>query len=158
MDTNANRTGSGCSSSVYPRACAIWLARGRSRFVMVACAGLCMACTSLLPMTDDLKSSMSEADVKRVAEITHLSETALRDPKIHEVHEVRMSCWQMIQQCYPGMPLYLKVLGSVPLGCTRIYQQPWNEKVAIIYSCWITDPITMKHERRHARGEMHANW
>jgi hypothetical protein len=64
----------------------------------------------------------------------------------------------MMQQCYPGVPFYLKMLGSLPLGCTTIYQQPWNEKVAIIYSCWITDPVTMEHERRHARGEMHANW
>ncbi len=125
---------------------------------MAAAAGLCISCTSMLPMTDDIKSSMSEEDVKRIAAITHLSEADVRDPKIHEVHEVKLSCWQMMQQCNPSVPLYLKVLGSVPLGCTTIYQQPWNEKVAIIYSCWMTDPITMAHERRHASGEMHAYW
>jgi hypothetical protein len=101
---------------------------------------------------------MSEDEVKRIAAITHLPEAAVRDPKIHEVHEVRLSCWQMMQQCYPSVPLYLKLLGSVPLGCTTIYQQPWNEKVAIVYSCWMTDPITMEHERKHANGEMHAYW
>ena len=82
----------------------------------------------------------------------------MRDPKIHKVHELRMSCWQMITQCYPSVPFYMKVLGSVPPGCTTIYQQTWNEKVAIIYSCWFTDPITMQHERRHAQREMHAHW
>jgi len=129
-----------------------------SRSVMVASAFLCMACTSLLPMTDDIKSSLSDAEVKRIAEITQLSEAEIRDPTIHEVHEVKLSCWQMMQQCYPSVPFYLKVLGSVPLGCTTIFQQPWNEKVAIIYSCWMTDPITMNHERQHAKGEMHALW
>ena len=112
----------------------------------------------MLPMTDDLKATMSDADVKRVAAITHLPEEIVRDPTIHEVHEVKLSCWDMMQQCYPSVPLYLKLLGSVPLGCTTIYQQPWNEKVAIVYSCWMTDPVTMNHERQHAKGEMHANW
>ena len=125
---------------------------------MAAAALACTACTSLLPMTDNLQSNMSEADVKRIAAITQLPEEVVRDPTIHEVHEVKLSCWQMMEQCYPSVPLYLKILGSVPLGCTTIYQQPWKEKVAIVYSCWMTDPVTMAHERRHAAGEMHANW
>ncbi|MFL6582310.1 MAG: hypothetical protein ACJ8G2_16330 [Burkholderiales bacterium] len=124
---------------------------------LIACIGT-GACTTMLPMTDDLKSSMSEQEVKRIASITHLPEEIVRDPKIHEVHEVKLSCWQMMQQCYPSVPFYLKMLGSVPLGCTTIYQQPWAEKVAIVYSCWMTDPATMEHERRHAKGEMHAGW
>jgi hypothetical protein len=128
------------------------------RFVIAAAGMVLAGCTSLLPMTGDLKSDMPDAQVKRVAAITKLSEADVRDPTIHEVHEVKLSCWQMMQQCYPSVPFYLKVLGSVPLGCTTIYQQPWNEKVAIIYSCWLTDPITMKHERQHAKGEMHAYW
>jgi len=138
--------------------------RSRSRVriasrCLLAAASVCLcSCTSLLPMTDTLKSDMSDADVKRIAAITHLSEAAVRDPTIHEVHEVKLSCWQMMQQCYPAVPLYLKILGSIPLGCTTIYQQPWNEKVAIIYSCWWTDPITMEHERHHASGEMHRYW
>jgi hypothetical protein len=140
------------------RTCASTPTSGCSRLLMALAACLCTACTSLLPMTDDMKSSMSEADVKRVAAITRLPEEVVRDPKIHEVHEVKLSCWQMIQQCYPSVPLYLKLLGSVPLGCTTIYQQPWNEKVAIVYSCWATDPVTMNHERQHAKGEMHAHW
>ena len=126
--------------------------------ILFVAAGLNTACTSMLPMTDKLQSNMSAADVQRIAAITKLPEAVVRDPTIHEVHEVTLSCWQMMQQCYPSVPLYLKLLGSVPLGCTAIYQQPWKEKVAIIYSCWMTDPITRKHERRHAKGEMHAYW
>ena len=129
-----------------------------SRLLMIACAAACASCTSLLPMTDTLKSDMSDEEVKRIVAITHLTEAQVRDPTIHEVHEVKLSCWQMIEQCYPSVPLYLKLLGSVPLGCTTIYQQPWNEKVAIIYSCSLTDPITMEHERHHASGEMHKYW
>ena len=109
-------------------------------------------------MTNNLESTMSDADVKRIAAATGLSEADVRDPKIHEVHEVKLSCWQMVQQCYPSVPFPLKVLGSVPMSCTTIIQQPWNEKVAIIYSCWMTDPITMEHEREHARGETHNYW
>jgi hypothetical protein len=125
---------------------------------MAVAACLCMACTALLPMTEDLKSSMSDADVKRIAAITQLPEDDVRDSKIHEVHEVKLSSWQMFQQCYPSTPFYLKMLASIPLGCTTIYQQPWNEKIAIIYSCWLSDPITMEHERHHVQGEMHAYW
>jgi hypothetical protein len=158
METTAARAGSsGRTSNRGPRAGAFALSAGcRAAMVLAAC--LCMSCTSLLPMTDNLKSSLSDEDVKRIMAITQLSEAEVRNPTIHEVHEVRLSCWQMFEQCYPSMPFYLKMLGSLPLGCTTIYQQPWNEKVAIIYSCWITDPITMAHEREHAKGEMHAYW
>jgi len=152
-----NRFGSG-SSCVRSHDGASGIASLCSRMLMIACAAASVSCTSLLPMTDTLKSDMSEDDVGRIAAITHLSEAHVRDPTIHEVHEVKLSCWQMIEQCYPSVPLYLKVLGSVPLGCTTIYQQPWNEKVAIIYSCWMTDPVTMEHERHHASGEMHKYW
>jgi len=158
METTADRAAIACAPEVQRQVCASSSTRSCTRIVMAAAAGLCMGCTSLLPMTDDLKSSLSEGEVKRIAAITKLSEADVRDPKIHEVHEVKLSCWQMVQECYPGMPFYMKALGSVPMGCTKIIQQPWNEKVAIIYSCWLTDPITMKHERQHAKGEMHAFW
>ena len=151
-----SRRKSGCTTAGW----AEWTtAKSKSaRLAIASAALLCASCTSMLPMTDNLKSDIPESEVKRIAAITNLSEADVRDPTIHEVHEVKLSCWQMMEQCYAGVPLYLKVLGSVPLGCTKIIQQPWKEKVAIIYSCWITDPVTMKHERQHAKGEMHAYW
>ena len=76
---------------------------------------------------------------------------------LSEMFRSRKLTW-IPDHCYPGVPFYLKVLGSVPLGCTTIIQQPWKEKVAIIYSCRLTDPITMNHERGHALGEMHSYW
>ena len=158
METTANRIDSAGASNFEPRVSAFSVPLIFSRMVVAAAACLGVACTSLLPVTDDLKSTMSDADVKRIAAITRLSEADVRDPKIHEVHEVKLSCWQMIQQCYPSVPFLLKVLGSVPVSCTTIIQQPWNEKVAIIYSCSMTDPITMEHERKHARGETHNYW
>ena len=123
-------------------------------FVLLSLVG----CTSLLPMTEDMRASLPEAEVQRIASVTHLTPEQVRDPKIHEVHEVTLSCWQLVQECYGGIPLYLKLLGSVPLGCTKIIEQPWNEKVAIIYSCWWTDPFTMNHEREHAKGATHEYW
>ncbi len=158
METTAESVGYACTPNEEPRARSIRVVLNCRRIFVAAAACLCISCTSWLPMPDDLKSSMSDADVKRIAAITHLSEDDVRDPKIHEVHEVNLSCWQMVKQCYPSVPVYLKVLGAVPLGCTTIYQQPWNEKVAIIYTCSLTDPITMEHERRHASGEMHKYW
>jgi hypothetical protein len=158
METKADRVELARTSGAESRVSTSGVTLIGGRVVLAATAFLCISCTSLLPMTHDLQSSMPEDEVKRIAAITHLSEAHVRDPKIHEVHEVKLSCWQMMQQCYPSVPLYLKLLGSVPLGCTTIYQQPWNEKVAIVYSCWMTDPITMEHERQHAKGEMHAYW
>lgn len=117
-----------------------------------------MGCTSMLPMTHDMKAALPEAQVQRIAEITKLTPEQVREPTIHEVHEVTLGCWQMVQECYAGVPLYLKLLGSVPMGCTKIIQQPWNEKVAIVYTCWWTDPLTKDHEREHAKGMQHAYW
>lgn len=114
------------------------------------------SCTSLLPMTGGL--SLSDADVKRVVSITKLSEDQVRDQTIHEVHEVRLSFWQVVEECYPSVPMFWKLLGSIPLACTKLIQQPWNEKVALIYYSWATDPMTMAHEREHAKGRMHALW
>jgi hypothetical protein len=128
-------------------------------WIAVICLCLLLSgCSGWLPMTGDLKSSISDAEVKRISSVTHLSEDKVRDPVIHEVHEVSLSCWQMLQECYPSVKWYLKALGSIPLACTKIIQQPWNEKVAIIYSCWLTAPFSMDHERKHAKGEMHAYW
>jgi hypothetical protein len=115
-------------------------------------------CSSLLPMTGDLKSDTPDSDIKRVAAITHLSEEQVRDMTIHEVHEVRLSFLQMLDECYVGVPLFWKLLGAVPFACTKIIQQPWNEKVAIIYYGWYTDPLSMHHEREHAKGATHAFW
>lgn len=136
----------------------------RARVVLLALIVISLllmlhGCTSVLPMTGSkLDSALSEADVKRLAAITQLSEDQVRDPTIHEVHEVRLSFGQLLDECYPSVPLYLKLLGSIPLGCTKIIQQPWNEKVAIVYHFWGTDPVTMAHEREHAKGATHAHW
>jgi len=101
-----------------------------SRMVVVGVACLGAACMSPGP-----KPSMTEAEVMNIPAVTRLSGASVRDPQVHEVHEVKLSCWQMVKQCYPNMPFHLKALGSVPVGCTTIIQQPWNEKVAIVYSC-----------------------
>ena len=103
-----------------------------SRLIVVAAACLGAACTTMGP---DPKASRTEADVMNIPAVTRLSGASVRDPQVHEVHEVKLSCWQMVKQCYPNMPFHLKALGSVPVGCTTIIQQPWNEKVAIVYSC-----------------------
>jgi hypothetical protein len=125
--------------------------------IRYAAAVLLCGCTSMLPMTETI-SQMPEDDVQRVAMATGLTEAQVRDPTIHEVHEVRLSFTQMLDECYPNIPWYMKALGSVPLACTKIIQQPWNEKVAIIYYGWYTDPWTMAHEREHAQGKTHAWW
>lgn len=114
------------------------------------------SCTSLLPMTGETEISHDEAI--RIAMQTHLTEAQVKDPTIHEVHEVRLGFWQLQDECYVGVPVFWRLLGSFPLGCTKIIQQPWNEKVAIIYYGWFTDPITMAHEREHAKGKGHALW
>lgn len=115
-------------------------------------------CSAMLPMTDTLESSMSDEEVDRIAGITKLTPEQVRDPTIHEVHEVELSFAQMLDECYGGVPLYLKLLGALPLACTKIIIQPWNEKVAIIYHGWYTDRWTMAHEREHAKGAMHPYW
>lgn len=102
------------------------------RDALVLIVVLAAGCTSLLPMTHD-------------------------GPKADEVHEVRVSCSRLMEICYPSVPLYLKLLGSVPLGCTQIWSQPWGIN-ALIYSCWWTDPFTKAHEREHAEGARHAFW
>lgn len=126
---------------------------------LIAVLALCLAaCTSMLPMTDQVASALPEEDVARIAAVTWLTPEQVRDPTIHEVHEVRLSFGQMLDECYGSVPLYLKLLGSIPLGCTKIIQQPWNEKVAIIYFSWATDAGTMAHEREHAKGAGHRYW
>lgn len=117
-----------------------------------------MACTSMLPMTGDLKSTIPELEIKRVASITHLTEDQVRDPTIHEVHEIKLSFWQMQAECYPSVKWWMKLLGSFPMACTKIIQQPWNEKVALIYYWAPLAPFSLEHERRHAKGETHAWW
>ncbi len=118
---------------------------------------LIAGCTSMLPMTETV-SQMPEADVQRVAIATGLTEAQVRNQKISEVHEVKLSFWQLQDECYSSVAWYLKILGSFPLACTKLIQQPWNEKVAIIYYGWFTDPITMAHEREHATGRTHSWW
>lgn len=117
-----------------------------------------MACTGMLPMTGDLKSVIPDSEVKRIAAITKLTEDQVRDQTIHEVHEIRLSFWQMLAECYPGVKWYMKLLGSLPLACTKIFQQPWNNKVALIYYWGPLAVFTLEHERRHAKGETHAYW
>lgn len=115
-------------------------------------------CTSMLPMTDHVAQVLPEEEVARIAAVTLLTPEQVREPTIHEVHEVRLSFGQLMGECYGSVPLYLKLLGSVPLACTKIIQQPWNEKVAIIYFSWATDASTMAHEREHAKGAGHRFW
>lgn len=117
--------------------------------------GLLVGCTSLLPMTNEV---LNDETATEVARITGLTVPQVKDPTIHEVHEIKLSFWQMQEECYPSVRWYLKLIGSFPLACTKIIQQPWNEKVALIYYSWITDPITMEHEREHAKGATHAWW
>lgn len=121
------------------------------------CVLLLSGCTSLLPMTETV-SQMPEADVQRVALATHLTEAQVRDPKIHEVHEVKLGFWQLQEECYSSVAWYLKLLGAFPLGCTKIIQQPWAEKTAIVYTFWGTDPWTRAHELEHAQGKTHNFW
>ena len=45
---------------------------------------------------------------------------------------------------------------SVPHWIPAMTVSNFNEKVAIIYYGWFTDPWTMEHEREHAHGKMHA--
>lgn len=116
-----------------------------------------LACTSLLPMTGQL-ADMNDAEVARIAGATGLTAAQVRDPVIHEVHEVPVPCSEMLRLCYPSVSLWLKLIGSFPLACTTIWQQPWNEKVAIIHYCWATDQLTLAHEREHARGATHPGW
>lgn len=111
----------------------------------------------MLPMTEQ-QMQLPESEVARIAAVTHLSSEQVRNPVIHEVHEVTLSCTQLISECYSSVPLYLKVLGAIPLGCTKIIQQPWNEKVAIIYTCSLTKPLVIDHEREHAAGKTHQYW
>jgi hypothetical protein len=127
---------------------------------MKALIGLVLlaGCSSLLPMTGDLKSDTPDSDIKRIASVTHLTEDQVRDTTIHEVHEVRLSFLQMLDECYVGVPLFWKLLGAVPLACTQIIQQPWNEKVAMIYYWPPASYFTLDHEREHAKGKTHAYW
>ena len=124
--------------------------------VALTCA-LC-GCSAMLPMTHDLKAVLSDKDVIRIAAETGLTADQVRDPVIHEVNEVRLSCMNMLAKCFPSVPWYMKAIGSIPLACTEIRQLPTNVKTATIYSCWWTDPMTMAHERQHAKGEMHKYW
>lgn len=116
-----------------------------------------MACTAMLPMTDRV-DQMDDFTAARIALATGLTAAQVKDPIIHEVHEVKVPCSEMLRLCTPSVPWYLMVLGSVPLACTTLYQQPWAEKVAIIHYCWMTDPLTMAHEREHATGATHKYW
>jgi len=134
MHTTAQFTGSArARNDIQPRIAVLGVPLIVRRTILVAAACLGTACTTA--PTHDPKSSMTEADVMKIPAITRLSGATVRDPQVHEVHEVKLSCLQMVKQCYPNMPFHLKALGSVPLGCTTIIQQPWNEKVAIVYSC-----------------------
>lgn len=125
-------------------------------FWTVVSGFLVASCTSILPMTGEM--NLPESDVQRIAEITKLTPEQVRDKTIHETHEVKLSFVDLMGECYPSVKWYLKLLGSVPLACTKIIQQPWNEKVALIYYWALTDPITMNHEREHAKGAAHLAW
>ena len=112
-------------------------------------------CTSMLPMTH---GSFPEKDIARVMKETGLPESVVRDTTIHKVEEVRMGCFQLVKKCWPGVPLHMKLIGSIPLACTELWQMPDATKKAVIYSCWWTDPVTMEHERKHAEGYGHEYW
>lgn len=113
-------------------------------------------CTSLLPMTGEIE--LPESEVKRIVSITKLTPEQVRDKTIHETHEIKLSFWQVVQECAPGVSWWMWALGSIPMACTKIIQNPWNEKTALIYYSWATDSWTREHERRHAKGETHAAW
>lgn len=105
--------------------------RHRDALVLIVC--LITGCTSLLPMTHD-------------------------GPVADEVHEVTVSCSRLMEICWPSVPLYLKLLGSVPLGCTQLWSQPWGEVNALIYRCWLTPSQVVAHEYEHANGGRHQWW
>jgi hypothetical protein len=131
---------------------------GYTKLATLLLTCLLAGCSSMLPMTHDLKAVLSEQDVTRIAGETGLTAEQVRDPVIHEVKEVRLSCTGMVAKCFGSMPWYMKAIGSIPLACTEIRQLPTNIKTATIYSCWWTDPVTMAHERQHAQGDMHKYW
>ena len=111
-------------------------------------------------------STTSDADVARIqSELPGISVEAIRDRKVDYIHEVKVPCSRLMEICYPSIPTYQKLLGAIPLACTQTFQHAWrNEaglivetaKTSLIYSCWATPDVAMTHERRHAKGEMHA--
>ena len=123
------------------------------------------ACTNMQPMTGDW-STLPDEDVARIQQqLPGISVEALRDKHGDWVHEVKVPCSRLMELCYPSLPFYQKLLGGIPLACTQTFQHAWRDeqgeivetaKTSMIYTCWATPKFVMNHERRHARGEMHA--
>jgi len=123
-----------------------------------------MACSPMLPQQG---WHVSDADVARIQrELGHdVPAAAIRDPKIDYQFEVTVPCAEMLAICYPGLPLWQKALGGIPLACTRFWFHAWREpplnyvvetaKTAIAYSCWATPEWANAHEREHLDGMLH---
>lgn len=116
-----------------------------------------VGCTSLLPMTGSI-TDLPEDRIQSLMERTGVTREQILDPTIHRVDEEQIGCWELVKRCWSGMPWYLQVLGSIPMACTTVYQWPDGTKSATINYCWWTDPLTMRHERQHAKGEGHEYW
>ena len=68
------------------------------------------------------------------------------------VTEHQMSFSEMISKCYPGVPLWLKLLGSFPLACAEFN---FPKATCDIYVTDISPNWIIEHERAHCQGGDH---
>ena len=65
-------------------------------------------------------------------------------------HQVPFS--EMMAKCYPGMPLWMKLLGSFPLACAEFN---FLNKTCDIYITPVSPDWVVEHEREHCTGGDH---
>lgn len=128
--------------------------------VVLVCLTAFSGCASLLPTSHQaapLAKVQEETTEQmwwnaRVALMTGNTVAAVKDQTIHEVREVKLGCGELLARCYQHVPFWAKALGGFAMACTEYEQLPGARKVAMIYHCALTDPLTMSHEREHAKG------
>lgn len=139
----------------------------RGQFVAFL-AGLCvawsMACSPMAPRSG--QADIPDAEVARLQDLLgmDLKPEQVRSPVIDYQFENTVPCAEMLRICYAGLHPVWKVMGGVPLGCTKTFLGTDRDelnyitgtwKTSISYVCELTPDFVRAHEAEHRKGMVH---